>query len=239
MSTRNTQRVLTFGLVLTLTTAAIGLTAAAPSLAQESAASNTTAPTSTKDHGVVSVVPAPTLSDGRLILKVVAFNRTRMMSSFGPDDVKVFTVAGEPVPLLSLDQLILQARGGSGEESADHAAGYNPSAYTGPVTTYDQSGRPNVTNYTGGGHGMDTITTPSSRPREKLKSEDDPQVKEQIAALKAAILHPVTVSPASAEGGQLVTQKLKLGRKEPHALRVVVDFNGEQHEFNFPVPPEK
>ena len=42
------------------------------------------------------------------------------------------------------------------------------------------------------------------------------------AALSAAILQPVSVAPASAAGGQIVTQKIKFGRKEERSLRVVV-----------------
>jgi hypothetical protein len=64
-------------------------------------------------------------------------------------------------------------------------------------------------------------------------------VKAQIEALNAAILQPKTIAPASAGGGQVVTDKLKFGRKDERALHVTVDFNGEQHEFNFAVPVGK
>jgi len=57
--------------------------------------------TSTKDHGVVSLQPDSALSDGRLVLKVVAFNRNRDVASFGGEDVQVFTAAGKPdAPIL-------------------------------------------------------------------------------------------------------------------------------------------
>lgn len=68
---------------------------------------------------------------------------------------------------------------------------------------------------------------------------DDPKLQQQITDLKAAILQPLTIAPASAAGGQIVTQKIKFGRKEERALRVVVELNGEQHEFNFPAPPTR
>jgi hypothetical protein len=68
---------------------------------------------------------------------------------------------------------------------------------------------------------------------------DDPQLQQRIDALNAAILHAQSIAGASAAGGQIVTGKIKFGRKDEHALRVVVDFNGEQHEFDFAVPPSR
>ena len=41
---------------------------------------------STKERGVVSIVPEPALSQGRLVLKVVAFNRTRTPAALGISD---------------------------------------------------------------------------------------------------------------------------------------------------------
>jgi len=64
-------------------------------------------------------------------------------------------------------------------------------------------------------------------------------LQQQIADLSAAILQPVQVAPAAAVGGQVVTQKIKFGRKEERSLRVVVEFNGEQHEFAFAAPGER
>src|SRR5258708_32330708 len=64
--------------------------------------------TSTKDHGVISVMSEPTFADGRLVLKVVAMNRMQGAASFGPEAVKVFTAACPPVNLMSLAQLLPQ-----------------------------------------------------------------------------------------------------------------------------------
>jgi len=64
----------------------------------------------------------------------------------------------------------------------------------------------------------------------------DPAVEQQVAALQAAILHPITIPAGSAAGGQIVTEKLKFKRKDDRTLRVVVAFNGEQHEFSVPAP---
>jgi hypothetical protein len=61
-------------------------------------------------------------------------------------------------------------------------------------------------------------------------------LQEQIANLNAGILHPITIASASAAGGQVVTQKLKFARKESRVLHVVVEFNGEEHVFDFDAP---
>jgi len=53
------------------------------------------------------------------------------------------------------------------------------------------------------------------------------------------ILHDLTIAPATVAGGQIVTEKLKFARKEAHDLHVVVDFNGERHEFDFAAPPPR
>src|SRR5690242_18386604 len=114
----------------TLLSATVVMTLVAASMVVDSAepASDTRAAapeglSSTKDHGVIKVVPDPALANGRLVLKIVAFNRDRKNpATFGPGNVKVFTAAGEAVPLLSLDQLIAQARGskdGRGDKVVD------------------------------------------------------------------------------------------------------------------------
>ena len=234
------KRTILVGLGLGLLGLIVNVAPAPIAAAEEGAQSVTTGLTSTKDHGVVSIVADPTLSDGRLVLKVVAFNRTKMMSAFGPEDVKVFTASGQPVALMTVEQLVAQVRGGA-DGSSDRTTGYNPSAYSGPITTNKAYGQPDVGNYTGGAHVMGGIEATPSRPREDAKrhQDDDPKVQQQIDALNAAILHSLTIAPATAAGGQIVTEKMKFGRKEERALRVTVDYNGETHEFNFAAPPAK
>lgn len=191
---------------------------------------------STHDHGVVKLVSDPTLVGGRLMIKVVAFNRDRAPASFGPDNVKVFMAAGQPVLLIPLEKLEAEAHASNssrGDRSVDvFGAGGSP------VRGRDAAGRPDVGNYTGGSSSMG-VTFSSREHRPVDSAADDAKVQQQIADLRAAILQPLTVAPASAAGGEVVTQTIKFGRKEAHVLRVVVDFNGEQHEFNFTAPPAR
>lgn len=195
--------------------------------------------TSTKDHGVVKLVSDPTLSDGRLMLKVVAFNRTSQPASFGPENIKVFTAAGQPVALMTLEQLVQETKGTAGHSDKGGSTFHDPSSYSGPTMTHDSAGRPNVGNYTGAaGNNMGPLMSSRTSMDERAKT-DDKQIQQRIDALNAAILHAQSIAAASAVGGQIVTEKIKFGRKDEHALRVVVDFNGEQHQFDFAAPPPR
>ncbi|MEA3183441.1 MAG: hypothetical protein QOI59_6964 [Gammaproteobacteria bacterium] len=194
---------------------------------------------STKDHGVVKVMADPTLAQGRLVLKVVAFNRNTTASTFGPDDVKVFTAAGQSIPLVTLDQLVRETRAAAGAPETSGTRSVDTFGTSGPTMMHDMAGRPDVGNYTAGSNSMGTSVSAHGPPRAAPTKMDDPKLQQQIADLSAAILQPVQVASASAVGGQVVTQTIKFGRKEERSLRVVVAFNGEQHEFTFAAPGER
>jgi hypothetical protein len=103
----------------------------------------------------------------------------------------------------------------------------------------DASGRPDVSGYTGGNDTMNGINMNQTRMGSGRAAKEDPQLQQQIAALNAAILHDVTIAPSAVAGGQIVTEKLKFARKEAHDLHLVVELNGEQHEFDFAAPPAR
>lgn len=188
--------------------------------------------TSTRDKGVVSVMTDPVLVNGRLVLKVAAHNPTAQLLQLQAQDVHVFTATGKPVAVLSLDQLIAEVRG-----TASHSTQFEHQAsnYSRPSTSTSRTGELDVTGITGAGD-----TPGRSIPeRSRQQSAPDPATQQQVEALKAGILQTVSIPPSNAAGGQLVTEKIKFVRKDGRALRVVVDFNGEQHEFNFEAPPAK
>ncbi len=188
--------------------------------------------TSTKEHGVIKVVPEPELADGRLVMKIVAFNRDRAPADFGPDSIKVSTSAGKQVPLMSMEDLAAQVRRAQQPRLPNAVDVFGTS---GPAVAHDEAGRPDVGNYTGGSNSMGSRITTRERSPETA-SNDAPKVQQEIAALESAILKAQTIAPSSAAGGQIVTQKINFGPQEQHALRVLIDFNGEQHEFNFAAP---
>jgi hypothetical protein len=195
---------------------------------------------STKDRGVVSVAVEPELSDGRLMMKIVAFNRLREPASFSDANVKVATAAGKSVELIPLEQLIRD------EERAVHSqnekisvSDHNPSNYSHPgipTNGVGGGGEPDVGGFAGANNPTSGVV--SAHTPTKVTPHADPQLDARIANLKAAILHPMTIAPATAAGGEVVTEKLRFSRKDPRTLHVVVDFNGEQHEFEVEAPRE-
>jgi len=194
--------------------------------------------TSTKDRGVVSIVPDAVLSQGRLVLKVVAFNRTRQPAAFGAADVKILTAAGNPVGLVSLDQLIAEATKASGSKRRGSSVEHNPADYSRPQLPAGESaaGEPDVSGYTGAGNPTSGVVSTHTNVGTN-ESPADARLRGEIDALRAGILQSTLIPSASAAGGQVVSEKLKFARKEERALRVLVDFNGERHEFTV-VPPQ-
>ncbi len=192
--------------------------------------------TSTRDKGIVSLMTDPVLSDGRLVLKIAAHNPTPSDVMLRASDVKVFTAAGRPVALLSVDELIADLTGARANRGGSQSAA---SSYGSAAVNRNASGQPDVSSYTGAtGSISGGVAPPPQAGTGRGGSADDAQ-QQQIEAIRAAILQNVTVEPGKAAGGQIVTEKIRFSRKEEKALRVVVDFNGEQHEFNFEAPPAK
>jgi hypothetical protein len=195
---------------------------------------------STRDRGVVCILTEPTLSDGRLIMKVVAFNRRPEPATFSDADVKVSTAAGKPVALFSLNDLIADAKRAAGAPSG-LATDHDPSFYSHPgiaTNGVGGAGEPDVAGYTGANNPTSGVVSSHTHATSGVHdAQSAAKLQESIANLNAAILQPMTIAPATAAGGQVVTQKLKFSRKESHALRVVVEFNGEEHEFSFDAPP--
>ena len=229
------QHILSIGVAATLLAGYSALAVAGTTATSESASIGLT---STRDRGAVSVMTDPVLVNGRLVMKVAAHNSTKQPLQLRADDVHVFTAAGKPVGILSLDQLIAEVKGTgkSGSRSMDSA--HQASNYSRPTTSTNRSGELDVTGITGASDAVGRAVSERSSANSQ-GAVDDPAIQSQVDAFKAAILQTVTIAPSSAEGGQIVTEKIKFSRKEERALRVVIDFNGEQHEFNFVAPPAK
>jgi len=215
------------------------LAAALLAVAAQSAAATATSQTasiglkSTRDKGVVSIMTDPVLVGGRLVLKVVALNPTPQPVPLRANDVHVFTAAGKSVPVMTLDALIAEARG---ENHSGNTAMHQSSNYSRPQTSTSQTGELDVSGITGANNPIGG-TLAEQQVRRRGDVEESPAVREQVEALKAGILQVVAVEPGKATGGQIVTERIKFSRKEQKALRVVVDFNGQQHEFDFEAPP--
>jgi hypothetical protein len=180
--------------------------------------------------------------EGRLVLKVVAFNAARAPATFGPENVKVSTVSGTNVGLIPLEQLIAEARSAAGQPGDDRqiAMGHDPNNYGYRRLPHDGvggSGALDVAGYSGAGTPTSGVVSPHTHATPAGGAGgDDAALQVQIANLNAAILQAMNIAPGSAAGGQIVTEKLKFSRDDHRALRVQVSFNGEQHEFTFKAP---
>jgi len=192
--------------------------------------------TSTRPAGTVSVQTDPVLSNGRLVMKVAAHNASDKPAQLASSAVQVF-IGEKSVALLTLDQLVTEARGGPSAERSMNSA-HQSSNYSRPTTTTTTSGEMDVSGITGASDaiGRSVSERSSSRP---AKTNTDPATEAYVEALTAGILQSMQIAPGKAAGAQVVTEKLKFARKDPRVLRVVVAFNGESHEFEFESPPAK
>ncbi|KRA66298.1 hypothetical protein ASD79_03185 [Caulobacter sp. Root655] len=224
-------------LVLAFALVAVGLGAASGAMArsEDPSAAVIEGLTSTLPAGVISIQADPTLSNGRLVLRVAAFNRTATPAAFSDKDVQLYTAAGQPVALLSLDSLIAEVSKPSSAPTVGAATGYG-----GPAMTTGQDGRLDVSGFSGANQtvagGLSTqVQAQIATPNRKLGKA----AQAQVDGLRAAILQPTQIAPSQAAGGQVVSEKLKFDRKAPRDLKLVVRFNGETHGFAFTAPPAR
>lgn len=220
-----------------LTAVLVGSFCCTGSLAAQEGAARGGDYASTKERGVVSIVPESPLSDGRLILKVVAFNRAQMPAAFSSDNIEIFTAAGKPVALLSLETLIAEAQAGGGSTRGSVDNSYQQSSYGRPSVRRTQTGEADVSGYAGANDAINRDLAAHAATPRRGEVRPSPEAEAQIASLRAAILQRQIIGRGAASGGQIVTDKLKFARREPRTLRVVVDFNDERHEFSFEAPP--
>lgn len=184
--------------------------------------------TSTKAASAVSLGADPALSDGRLVLRVAAQNRTRAPVPFGPAAVTIATAGGDVIAIRSLDALIADARAMGGGEDRGSVSGIAEA----PAMTTNNSGQRDVSGYTGG---MGSAVAQSGRKR-RPKPADTAAAEAQVAALKAGILADAVIAPGQVAAGQLVSEKIKFRNKRERGLVVTVTVAGEAHRFTFEAP---
>jgi hypothetical protein len=182
---------------------------------------------SAKATGAVSISADSALSDGRLVLRVAAQNRTRVPAAFGPASIRIATASGEVVAVQSLASLIAEARAAAGMESEAL-----PAAPAGPAILTNNSGQKDVSGYTGG---MGAPVAQPSRKR-KPKAAEVAAAEARIAALTAGILADTVIAPGQLAAGQLVTEKIRFPNKRERGLVVTVTLAGEEHRFTFDAP---
>lgn len=186
--------------------------------------------TSTKTASAVSVSADPALSDGRLVLRIAAQNRTREPVAFGPASVRIATAAGETIAVRPLAALIQDVRAAAGMGAAEPTVAAQQSA---PAMNTTFSGQKDVSGFTGG---MTSGPVAQSTGKRTRKSADVAAAEQQIAALQAGILADTNIAPGQVAAGQLVSEKIKFRNKRERGLVVTVTVAGETHSFTFDAP---
>ena len=233
-----------------LTTAAIALAVLAtlqpPGIARADDAATGTPIKSTRAHGVIALAPDKSLTNGRLMMRVVAYNGGTDSVLLTPGSIHVTTAAGAAVALVPVEQLIKEVQDGNKPKATRGLTSSDvmPNRFGQDTGSAMRDSTGNVVHGVNGGVNTSAgDQVPYAAPaREaapsKQTKESAAKVQQQIADLKAGILQTLTVAPRAAVGAQIVTDKLNFGPAEDRVLHVTVDFNGEQHELTVPVPAE-
>lgn len=188
---------------------------------------------SEKPQGIVMLSSDLVPDQGRLVFKIVAYNKGAAPVTLDPAAITLTTAAGKPVPLASLAQLEDETRQAFGGPPAKRPDDYAKMSQVQRPVVVTASGERDVSGYTGGEAVSASV---SSGSKKKAVDDSDPKLKEALDNLRAAILQPAPVAPRAAVGGNTVTQSFKFGRKEERRLKLALDFAGEHHEFEFEVP---
>ena len=186
--------------------------------------------TSTKTASAVSVSAEPALSDGRLVLRIAAQNRTREPIAFGPASVRIASAGGETIAVRPLAALIQDVRAAAGMGGAEPTVAAQQSA---PAMNTSFTGQKDVSGFTGG---MTSGSVAQPAGKRTRKSADTAAADAQIAALRAGILADTNIAPGQVAAGQLVTEKIKFRNKRERGLVVTVTVAGEEHSFAFDAP---
>jgi hypothetical protein len=171
----------------------------------------------------VHLIADPALNDKRLVLKVIVLNISGSPQPFGPDAVTI--MAGDaPVAVASRDALVADLAGGGGGGGSEETA----QAHTAAAMPVTATGQTDVSGFTGGSAGGMGGIPNSALDRSQRRGN-----AQAAAQLDAVLLKPMTIRANGADGGQLLTERLK---KRPAEVQVAVAFAGETHRFAVKVP---
>lgn len=169
----------------------------------------------------VHLIADPMLNDKRLVLKIIVLNTSGAAQPFGPDAVTV-SAGDAPVALAARDNLIAELSG-SGANSDETAQAHSTAAL--PV---NGSGQTDVTTFTGG-----MSSGSGGIPNAAIDRTQRRPNAQAAAQLDQVLLKPMTIRANGADGGQVLTERLK---KRPSDVTVAITFAGETHRFAVKVP---
>jgi hypothetical protein len=199
------------------------------------------------ENGAVRVAPTSTAFEGRLSLGVVAFNDGKTPQNLGVENVKVFTAAGVPVRVYSYEQLVKQAKNAAMWQAIAVGLAAGANAYSASQPTTVQT---NGSIYGSGGYAHYASNTTVYNPTnaalanavndantQRSMSQIGATLDATLAGLGNSVLRTTTIVPGEAFGGNIIADKPRFAKGDEPALRVLVTFAGEEHEFRFAVAP--
>lgn len=207
-----------------------------PAAAVQNAAAQAVAD-STQPNSSVSLAVEPLLSDGRLVIKMAAKNLGSAPVQFGPSHVRISKPSGEVIALYPFHALVNDVRIAAGLE-IEEAPGGRPAAgtYAAPQLPVDNTGRVDVSGYTGGSAVAPDETIRRSQRRRPKASIGKEDAERQIAVLESAILQDSMIPPGEIAAGQLVSSKLQFGSGEDRTLHIRIRVGSDEHGFTVAAP---
>lgn len=175
--------------------------------------------------GDVHVVAETSLAKGRLVLHVVAVNRGKTAAPLGPGDVSLADGDGKAIATIPRETLLAEA----GEKPPVAGGTAAASAYASPSLSTNGAGQLDTTGYTGG---MGSVS--SGVPQDTIDRTQSAAPRPNVGGLDSVLLKQVEVGPGGVEGGQVVSEKLKL--RGDRIVVVTVTFAGERHVVRLPAP---
>lgn len=188
-------------------------------------------------HSSVSVLVDPQLNDGRLVVRVAVKNLSGSPVPFGPSNVIVAKPSGQTITITPLPSLIEDVQMAAGISAAPARAAPTHGAYAAPQQSV-RDGRVDVSGFTGGSTVGGDEYVRQSRPRKSKPTISQAEAEKQISTLKQAILQDSTLASGQIGAGQIVTEKLPLGKKEDRTLHLRVQVAGDEHGFTIEAPKE-
>lgn len=197
---------------------------------------------SIKDNGAVRVAPmSDTLSD-RMVLAVVAFNRSGAPVNLGYENVAISLGDGTPVRLFTYDQLRQEANTKAAWAAVGLALSAAANGYAASQAAYSSSSGMVTTSYGSTAYfrtnsynpGVALALNQANAHREQAQAAQiGANLNDTLAALDGSILRTTTIDPGMAGGGQIVAERPRFNKGVSPRIDVRVTFNGEVHQFSF------
>lgn len=210
---------------------------------------NRSIPTLQRDDDLATITVTPlALNRGRLSFAIAAFNKAPGAINLGVENVTAQLSDGSPVPILTKDDLVRQAKnramwaaiavgvaGGLATYGASYAGthNYNSSLYT-PHGVYRYSGT--YVNHTERALAMGAAAAGTGYALSSIQNGLD----NLVADLGETVLQTTTVDPGTGYGGVIVVDKLRWkpakgtkGKLADQNLVLTVSANGHSYPFAF------